>query len=109
MFKGLARLMVRGGVLLFATYVTWTLLAGIGEAMAAEQALRIAGWTYEGSDPFLQEVFMGDSLAVFGLPVPADWNVTFETWPILIACALVLLGAAFSAGERMQEDTEGLV
>lgn len=108
-FKGLSSLFVGGGLLLLASYLACRVLVSVGSAIAASQALTVRAWSYTGDDPRLEELTVNGDFAALGWPQAADWSVTFETLSIGVAFALVLLGAAFAAGERMQRDTEGLV
>lgn len=108
-FEGLSQLLVGGGVLLFAAYLTWSILGSTGSAIAAEQALGIHGASYTGDNPLVTTAMQFGDYSSLGWPQPANWGVMFDSAPVGIAFALVLVGAAFAAGERMQRDTEGLV
>ncbi len=108
-FEGLSQLLIGGGVLLFAAYLTWSILGSAGSAIAAEQVLGIHGASYTGDNPLVIAAMEIGDYSSLGWPAPANWGVMFDSAPVGIAFALVLVGVAFAAGERMQRDTQGLV
>lgn len=108
-FGGLSRMFVQGGGLLFAGYLLWSILGSVGSALAGDQALGIHQASYTGTNPLVDQAFLNGDYVSLGWPEPAMWGVWLESWPVGVAFALVLASAAFAAGERMQDDTEGLV
>jgi hypothetical protein len=108
-FDGLSRSLIQCGVVLFVGALLWSVVGGIGSYAAGREALEIHGW---GADEgTLAAQLLGDSttdLSYFGWPAPTLF-ITLPFWPLGIASALALLGAAFRTGERLQKDTEGLI
>jgi len=108
-FDGLSRSLIQCGVVLFVGALLWSVGGGIGSYAAGREALEIHGW---GADEgTLAAQLLGDSttdLSYFGWPAPTLF-ITLPFWPLGIASALALLGAAFRTGERLQKDTEGLI
>lgn len=92
--NGAAVALAVGGVL-------WQVFLGIGESMAAREALEIVGWTYDES--------LGIDDPASLLPRPTIFSVFVDFWPILTGIALAAVAAAFRYAERLQRDTVGLV
>lgn len=109
-FPGLARHIRRSGIVLFLSYVTVQVLDALASNQAAHQALGLVGGaSYEGNNPLIEERLMKGYLPIEGWPEPADFALQFEFIPLAVALILVLLGAVFAAGEKMQHDVDGLV
>ena len=108
-FDGRSRSLIQCGGVRFVGALLWSVVGGIGSYAAGREALEIHGW---GADEgTLAAQLLGDSttdLSYFGWPAPTLF-ITLPFWPLGIASALALLGAAFRTGERLQKDTEGLI
>ena len=108
-FDGLSRSLIQCAMVLFVGALLWSVIGGIGSYAAGREALEIHGWGADAGTVAAQ--LLGDStidLSYFGWPAPALF-ITLPFWPLGIASALALLGAAFRTGERLQKDTEGLI
>ncbi|MCC2593765.1 hypothetical protein LKO27_10145 [Tessaracoccus sp. OS52] len=86
--------LVSGGVL-------WQVFFGIGQSMAATEALQISGWTSEQRSGTFDPTMV--------LPQSAEFMVYVQFWPVFTGLALAALAAAFRHAERLQRDTTGLV
>jgi hypothetical protein len=96
----LSRAVLGAAVALVVGGVVWQLCFGIGQSMAAQEALTITGWDWNES--------LGlDDPSVL-MPVPRVL-VTVEFWPIFTGMALAAVAAAFRHGEQLQSDTDGLI
>lgn len=108
-FDGLARSLIQCAVVLFVGALLWSFVGGIGSFIAGREALEIHSWGAMdgtlGSQLYPQSP---EDLSYLGWPEPALF-ISLPFWPLGIAAALALLGAAFRTGERLQADTEGLV
>lgn len=108
-FDGLARSLVQCAIVLFLGALLWSFVGGIGSYTAGREALEIHGMS--AMDGTIGAQIFPETpadLSYFGWPEPTLF-IVFPFWPLGIASALALLGAAFRAGERLQADTEGLV
>lgn len=108
-FARLSRTFMGGAALLLASSFAWTLAGGLGNAMATDQALRFRSMAYTGNDPAVVEAMSNGDLSGLGWPIPADTIANFSFAPLAGALILAVIGVAFAAGERMQQDVEGLV
>lgn len=104
-----SKVFMAGAVLLFAAYFVWTLADGLGSVMAAEQALTFSSMTYTGDDPAIMDAMASGDLTVLGWPVASGTIAFVSLAPLAVAVGLALIGVALAAGERLQEDVEGLV
>jgi hypothetical protein len=96
----LSRAVMVAAVALVVGGIAWQLCFGIGQSIAASEALAITGWSWDGA------LFIEDPTSL--LPVPR-LAVMVEFWPIFIGMALAAVAAAFRQGEKLQADTAGLV
>lgn len=82
------------------------ILADLGAWRAGTEALQHYGGAAEGAiaglDPF-------DNLAQYGWPEPYGLLVNIPFWPLTAGLGLALIAAAFKAGHKLREDTQGLV
>lgn len=108
-FSGLARSLIHCAVVLFLGALIWSVVGGIGSYMAGREALEIHSMSAsQGSIGFELFPETPADLSYFGWPDPALF-ISIPFWPLGIAAALALLGAAFRTGERLQADTDGLI
>lgn len=108
-FAGLFRSLVQCAVVLFVGALLWSVAGGIGSFIAGREALVIHSMS--AADGTIGAQLFPETpadLSYFGWPEPALF-VQIPFWPLGIASALALLGAAFRTGEQLQADTEGLV
>lgn len=96
----LSRLVMVAAAALVVGGLLWQVCFDVAGSMAAREALAIEGWGYPDAlgieDPTVLQ------------PQPA-LRVTIDFWPIFIGMALAAVAAAFRRGERLQQDTMGLV
>lgn len=92
-------------VALVAGGMLWQVLLGVGQSMAADQALLASelAWTN------VVDAAFGPGADPLTLMPGPRFTVTIEFWPILTGFALMAVAAAFRQGERLQRDTVGLV
>lgn len=96
----LSRAVMVAAVALIGGGILWQLCFGIGESMAAHEALEIAGWNWGAS------IGVDDPTTL--LPEPR-LGITVEFWPIFTGMALAAVAAAFRYGEKLQRDNAGLI
>lgn len=106
-FHRLSGLLLIAAVVLFVGFTGWSVLDGLGSWLAGQEALA-PGWMYAIEGMRGMEVLPSD-FARYGWLSPADWTLTINIWPLLCAMALAILGVIFRSGEKLQQDTEGLV
>lgn len=96
----LSRMVMVAAAALVVGGLLWQVCFDVAGSMAAQEALTIDGWGYPDA--------LGLDDPTVLLPQPA-LRVTIDFWPIFIGMALAAVGAAFRRGERLQQDTMGLV
>ncbi|QEO09188.1 hypothetical protein [Protaetiibacter larvae] len=106
---GAGRAFVASALAVFVGGGAGSITTQLGELQASSDVLQVWSWSYTGPEA-------PDSLVDLGWPDPAEFLLTVEWWPLLIAFALAAVGIAFRAGEQLrtraeaaERDTEGLV
>jgi hypothetical protein len=107
-FDRTPKLLMGCALLLFAGAFTWAVLGDTGAYFVGQEALEIHG---SGTDQALTAYLGQTELKAYdlGWPQPANWQVNFPILPFGVAFGLALLSLVFATGQRLQEDTEGLV
>ncbi|WP_028709620.1 hypothetical protein [Propionicicella superfundia] len=86
--------------------VAGSVLGDLGSWRAGREALDVAGWGASASHPITETT----ALAQYGWPEPMQsFTLTVPWWPLLGGLGLALIATAFRAGERLRDDTRGLV
>ncbi len=107
-FDRTPQLLMGCALLLFAGSFAWAVLGDTGAYLAGEEALDVSGW---GTDQALTSYLGQTELNAYdlGWPETAHWQVNLPMLPLGVAFGLALLSLVFAAGQKMQEDTEGLI
>jgi hypothetical protein len=90
------------GITVIVGGLAWQACSGVGESLASKQVLQL------GSTG-LKDLAGWDNInTIIGFPQPTP-HIQVDFWPIGVGLVMLVLAAAFRAGERLQRDTEGLV
>jgi hypothetical protein len=83
--------------------LSWQICTAVAGGLVSAQVLALNGWALDSS-----KVHWTDIRQLIGLPVSGqEWSV--DLWPVWVGLALFAVSAVIRYGQRLQQETDGLI